>query len=375
MIAWWRQRGGEMRSLSDTLERLARFRTGKSGAATAATSKLSRLQRFGSNPGALEAWYHVPEGLTEAPALVVVLHGCTQNAAGYDHASGWSKLAEDFGFAVLYPEQVHANNPNLCFNWFNPSDIRRGQGEVHSIRQMVETMIADHGIDRRRIYITGLSAGGAMANAALCAYPEIFAGGAIIAGLPYAAARSVSEAFDRMRGDGIPDAESLQKRLSRASPHPGPWPTISVWHGTNDRTVAEANAHAIIAQWSGVHGVPSSPLSVETVDGHKRLAWRDRSGRDAIELYLIEGMGHGTPLDVASGYGHPAPYMLDAGISSTLHIARSWGLTPSFQRRWERAVYFKSTRPAQAASRTQPDRQGDIQAVIERALRSAGLMR
>jgi poly(3-hydroxybutyrate) depolymerase len=95
-----------MRSLSDTLERLARFRTGRSGGATAsASSRLSRLQRFGSNPGALLAWYHVPEGLTAAPALVVVLHGCTQNAAGYDHASGWSKLAEDFGFAVLYPEQ------------------------------------------------------------------------------------------------------------------------------------------------------------------------------------------------------------------------------------------------------------------------------
>ncbi|WP_331376036.1 extracellular catalytic domain type 1 short-chain-length polyhydroxyalkanoate depolymerase [Sinorhizobium chiapasense] len=368
-----------MRSLSDTLERLARFRTrfrtGKRDDVTAATSTLSRLQRIGPNPGALQAWYHVPVGLTDAPALVVVLHGCTQNAAGYDHASGWSKLAEDFGFAVLYPEQVHANNPNLCFNWFNLSDIRRSEGEVQSIRQMVDAMIADHGIDHRRVYITGLSAGGAMANAALCAYPEIFAGGAIIAGLPYAAATSVPEAFDRMRGHGIPNADSLQKRLSGASPHSGPWPTISVWHGTNDRTVAQANANAIIAQWSGAHGVPSSPSSAETVDGHKRLVWRDRSGRDAIELYLIEGMSHGTPLDVASGYGHTAPYMLDAGVSSTLHTARFWGLTPSLQRRRERADYVKSTRSAQAASRSQPGRPREIQAVIERALRSAGLIR
>lgn len=221
-----------MRSLSDTLERLARFRKDKSGHAATGRSKLSRLQRFGSNPGALQAWYHVPVGLTESPALVVVLHGCTQNAAGYDHASGWSKIAEDFGFAVLYPEQVPANNPNVCFNWFTPSDIRRGEGEVHSIRQMVETIIVEYGIDRRRVYITGLSAGGAMANAALCAYPEIFTGGAIIAGLPFAAATTVPEAFDRMRGHGIPDVESLRSRLSGASPHAGPWPTISVWHGT-----------------------------------------------------------------------------------------------------------------------------------------------
>ncbi|MCM5688380.1 hypothetical protein CN233_14160 [Sinorhizobium meliloti] len=364
-----------MRSLSDTLERLARFRKDKSGHAATARSRLSRLQRFGSNPGALQAWYHVPVGLTESPALVVVLHGCTQNAAGYDYASGWSKIAEDFGFAVLYPEQVPANNPNVCFNWFTPSDIRRGQGEVHSIRQMVETIIVEYGIDRRRVYITGLSAGGAMANAALCAYPEIFTGGAIIAGLPFAAATTVPEAFDRMRGQGIPDVESLRSRLSGASPHAGPWPTISVWHGTNDRTVAEANAKAIIAQWSGVHGVPSNPSSVETVDGHKRLAWRDRSGRDAIELYLIEGMGHGTPLKVASGYGHTAPYMLDVGISSTLHIARSWGLTPLSRRQPEKAGSVKPAPPHQAAHRSQWDRRADIQAVIERALRSAGLMR
>lgn len=80
-----------MRSLSDTLERLARFRKDKSGHAATARSRLSRLQRFGSNPGALQAWYHVPVGLKESPALVVVLHGCTQNAAGYDHASGGRK--------------------------------------------------------------------------------------------------------------------------------------------------------------------------------------------------------------------------------------------------------------------------------------------
>ncbi|AVA24357.1 esterase PHB depolymerase family protein (plasmid) [Rhizobium sp. NXC24] len=335
-----------MRFLSDGFKRLARSHK---GSAAPTTATLSRLQRFGSNPGALQAWYHVPEGLTKAPALVVVLHGCTQNAASYDQAAGWLKVAEDFGFAVLYPEQVHTNNPRLCFNWFNLSDIRRGQGEVHSIWQMVETMTAEHGIDRGRIYITGLSAGGAMANAALCAYPETFAGGAIIAGLPYAVATSVPAAFDRMRGHGIPNEECLQERLAEASPHIGPWPTISVWHGTSDGTVAQANASAIITQWSRVHDVPLNPSSVKIVDGHKRLAWRDQFGRDAIELYLIECMDHGTPLDVASGCGQIAPYMLDAGISSTLHAARSWGLTHRFQRRPKRIGYLRPPKPAQVA--------------------------
>ncbi|WFU06822.1 PHB depolymerase family esterase (plasmid) [Rhizobium sp. CB3171] len=341
-----------MRFLLDGFKRVARSH--KRSAAAPAPATLSRLQTFGSNPGALQAWYHVPEGLTKAPALVVVLHGCGQNAAGYDQAAGWSKAAEDFGFAVLYPEQIHTNNPKLCFNWFNLGDIRRGQGEVHSIWQMVETMTTEHGINRDRIYITGLSAGGAMANAALCAYPETFAGGAIIAGLPYAVATSVPAAFDRMRGHGIPNEECLQERLAEASSHIGPWPTISVWHGTIDGTVAQANASAIITQWSGVHDVPLNPSSVKTVDGHKRLAWRDRFGRDAIELYLIERMDHGTPLDVASGYGQIAPYMLDAGISSTLHTARSWGLTPAFRRRLKGIGYVRTTRPAQVTGDLSP---------------------
>ena len=79
----------------------------------------------------------MPTDLPRSAPLVVVLHGCTQTAAGYDHAAGWSRLAEREGFAVLYPQQRRSNNPNLCFNWFVPGDIRRDEGEALSIRQMV----------------------------------------------------------------------------------------------------------------------------------------------------------------------------------------------------------------------------------------------
>ena len=118
-------------------------------------------------------------------ALVVVLHGCGQTAAAYDFGTGWSTLAKRYGFALLMPEQQGANNANTCFNWFNPGDVARGRGEAASIRQMVARMVADHKIDPRRIYVTGLSAGGAMTSVMLATYPEVFAGGAIIAGLPY----------------------------------------------------------------------------------------------------------------------------------------------------------------------------------------------
>ena len=355
-----------MRSLSDTLERLARYR--RSVAAPSGNGKLRKLELSGRNPGELAAWHHIPERVASPVALVVVMHACTQTAAGYDDGSGWSKLAENFGFAVLFPEQIRQNNPNLCFNWFSSGDVARGEGEVESVREMIATMVANHSIGPNRIFVTGLSAGGAMANAMLAAYPEMFAGGAIIAGLPYGSASTIPQAFDRMRGHGLQSSAISQLRLRDASPHRGPWPTISVWHATADRTVDEVNAMAIVEQWSDAHDVPAEPTRREMVDGHERMIWVDKFGREVIELYRIQGMGHGTPLNPAEGYGKAGPFLLDVGVSSTEHIARGWGLTPSF-----------SQRPREESPRTDtttsPIHANNAQSVIEKALRSAGLMK
>jgi poly(3-hydroxybutyrate) depolymerase len=117
-----------LRPLSDTITRLAKLNAGLGAPETA--SRLSTLSSFGSNPGALGAKLHIPANLPSGAGLVVVLHGCTQTAAAYDHASGWSRLADEYGFAVLYPEQSRANNADLCFNWFVPGDVVRGGGEV-----------------------------------------------------------------------------------------------------------------------------------------------------------------------------------------------------------------------------------------------------
>ncbi|XAZ26221.1 PHB depolymerase family esterase (plasmid) [Sinorhizobium sp. B11] len=359
-----------MRSLSDTLQRLQRFRTAPT--MPTGSNRLEKLQNQTANPGDLLGWYRVPvsSDASRAIPLVVVLHGCTQTAAGYDAGSGWSKLADEYGFAVLFPEQTRQNNPNLCFNWFSDGDIQRDRGEVCSIREMIGMMISDHGIDPTRVFITGLSAGGAMANAMLAAYPEVFAGGAIIAGLPYGVASSIPQAFDRMRGHGLPSREQLQERLRSASSHAGPWPAISVWHGTADKTVHELNARAIIDQWKAMHQVGNQPARSDVVDGQEHHVWTNKAGADVIELYRIGGMGHGTPIETSSGYGSLAPYMLDVGISSSEHIARNWGLTPSFERRANPAA---GERLAGAKS----DRKitNNVQNVIESALRSAGLMK
>ena len=245
------------------------------------------MTAFGSNPGALRARVYVPAKLPEAAALVVVLHGCTQSATGYDHGSGWSQLAEQEGFAVLFPEQQRANNANLCFNWFVPGDIRRDSGEALSIRQMVEALVLAHKIDRKRIFVTGLSAGGAMTSVMLATYPDVFAGGAIIAGLAYGSATTIPEAFDRMRGHGGPSQRELPRLVRAASSHKGPWPTISIWQGTADNTVVPSNADAILMQWQGVHAIDASPTRTETVDGHMRQVWCDTSGRELIEKFSI----------------------------------------------------------------------------------------
>jgi poly(hydroxyalkanoate) depolymerase family esterase len=229
-----------MRGISDTIARLnaAAARAGLPG--QAAPSRLQPLVGFGSNPGALNAHVYVPEALASGAALVVVLHGCTQTAAGYDTASGWSRLADEQGFALLYPEQQRGNNPNGCFNWFEPGDTRRGSGEAESIRQMIEAVRRQHAIDPRRIFITGLSAGGAMTATMLATYPEVFAGGAIIAGLPYGVARDMMQAFDRMRAHGLPAQDTLAAAVTGASSHRGPWPTVQVWHGDADGTSTSA---------------------------------------------------------------------------------------------------------------------------------------
>ncbi|MEW9614393.1 PHB depolymerase family esterase [Shinella sp. S4-D37] len=362
-----------MRSLSDTFERLARMRSVKPAVPTG--SILRKLDHSGGNPGALTAWHHVPKQLPAAPALVVVLHGCTQTAAGYDAGSGWSALAEDYGFVVLFPEQARQNNANLCFNWFNAADTQRDRGEAMSIRQMIATVVAKHDIDEHRIYITGLSAGGAMANAMLACYPDVFAGGAIIAGLPYAAASTVPEAFDRMRGHGLPSTDRLQESLRAATRHEGAWPPVSVWQGTSDHTVVPQNAAAIVAQWRGVHAVPDQPTQVETTDRHLRSVWRDDRGMDAIELYTISGMGHGTPVDASSGYGRSAPFMLDVGVSSTVQIARTWGLAASFERRDRTHVPASAERPIPHQTPSSGGAGNSIQSAIENALRAAGLMK
>jgi poly(hydroxyalkanoate) depolymerase family esterase len=293
-------------------------------------SPLVEVLDFGPNPGALRMFSFVPDKLQQSRALVVVLHGCGQTAAGYDRGAGWSTLAKHYGFALLLPEQQTSNNPNGCFNWFNPADTARENGEAASIRQMITRMVADHGVDQHRIFVTGLSAGGAMTSVMLATYPDVFSAGAIIAGLPFGVASDVREALTIMRATPVRTPRRLGDLVRNATHHKGPWPRLSVWHGTADGVVAPANAREIVKQWLDVHHLPQAPMSEGVVDGHRRRVWWNANGETIVESYSITGMAHGTPLGVADNeqhYGAQGAFMIEAGISSSYHIAKFFGLT------------------------------------------------
>jgi poly(hydroxyalkanoate) depolymerase family esterase len=293
-------------------------------------SPLVETKQFGTNPGNLRMLSYVPPELRPSPALVVVLHGCGQTAAGYDAGTGWSALAKHYGFVLLMPEQQAANNAHTCFNWFNPEDTRRGHGEAYSIRQMIARMVSQHRIDKHRVFITGLSAGGGMTSVMLATYPEVFAAGAIIAGLPYGVAANVREALNTMLRSPPRPAYELGDLVRHASKHRAPWPKVSVWQGTADRTVNPANADEIVKQWLDVHRLPSHPMAEGTVDGYPHEVWWNADGETVVESYTITDMAHGTPLGKAENdqrYGREGAFLIEAGISSSHHIASFFGLT------------------------------------------------
>ena len=293
------------------------------------SDRLSVLANFGTDPGSLSADIYVPKNFPKNGPLVVVLHGSTQSPDDYDIGSGWSTLAEECGIALLFPGQRLTNNMIGSFNWFETGDSQRGEGEPLSIRQMIGQVVDDHAVDPSRVFITGMSSGGAMTSVMLATYPEVFAGGAIIAGIAFGSATNMMEAVMRMNGFGSPSDSRLDALVQDATDFAGPWPTISVWQGDSDTTVASSNAASIVAQWQQIHKVADKPTRVETVDGFPRKVWCDADGRVVIEEFIITSMGHGTPIsaDGVEGLGEEGKYMLEVGISSTRHIADFWGLT------------------------------------------------
>ncbi|MEV7995051.1 PHB depolymerase family esterase [Streptomyces sp. NPDC086077] len=296
----------------------------------AVAASLQEVTGFGSNPGALKMYRYVPDGLPAGRPVVVALHGCTQNASGYGTGSGWMQLADRWGFSVVLPQQQSANNLSSCFNWFETGDIARGQGEAASLAQMVDRQLADVSGDRGRVYVTGLSAGGAMTAVLMAAYPEKFAAGGVVAGLPYGCAQAAGSPYVCMYVGATQTPKQWGDRVRAARPgHTGPWPVLTVLQGTADYTVKPVNMTDLVEQWTNVHGTDQTADVSDSVAGYPHQVFRDAGGRAVVETYALTGMGHGQPVDPGSGStqcGAAGAYMLDVNLCAAYRLGLAWGL-------------------------------------------------
>jgi poly(hydroxyalkanoate) depolymerase family esterase len=299
-------------------------------AAPAQAATLTQVTGFGSNPGALQMYAYRPDGLPAGAPLVVALHGCTQSAADYHGHAGWAKYADLWKFAVVYPQQTTANNSSSCFTWFQTGDTARGQGEALSVSQMVDYAVANYGVDPHRVFVTGLSAGGAMSAVMLATYPDVFAGGSIVAGLAYRCATDQSSASLCQYVATNKTPAQWGDLVRAANPgYTGPWPRVSIWYGTSDTTVIPANGTQLRDQWTNVWGLgQSSGGTTALPGGTTRDVYLDGAGKPAVTLYKVQGITHGTPVDPGSALdqcGTTGTYYLDSTCSA-YYDAVSFGL-------------------------------------------------
>ena len=299
---------------------------------------------FGSNPGNLRMFSYVPAAKPSAP-LIVVLHGCKQRAATFARDAGWLELADRSEATLLMPEQkglpsyfydnyifswvtamFGANNQNACFNWFESEDIRRDSGEALSIRQMIDAMVKRHSIDPSRVYIVGLSAGGAMAAVMLATYPEVFAGGAIVAGVPYGCADTVLKALQCMNPGIDLSANDWRARARNANKGETSVPPVSIWHGTVDTRVLPRNQQELVDQWTALHGIPLTSVRAERSGPIERKVYSDGTTLRRVESVSVDRLGHAFPIDGNSGCGQPGDFVVSAGVCAATEIASFWGL-------------------------------------------------
>ena len=242
---------------------------------------------------------YVPDaGAGTALPLVVMLHGCTQNPDDFATGTRMNALAEAHGFAVLYPEQAVRSNVNRCWNWFAPDDQKRGSGEPALIAGMVRHVAETHAVDADRIYVAGLSAGGAMAAILAHEYADLFAAAGVHSGLPAGAAHDVASAFAAMKSGPVGRA---------ATPSAVSSPVI-VFHGSADATVAPANGDAVIAAALAGTSRPvrsPAPLPAMARRSARRFVWHAEGAApeapSLAEQWLVDGAPHAWSGGAAAG--------------------------------------------------------------------------
>lgn len=300
-------------------------------------ASITEIKNFESNPGNLKFYFYSPKGslkVSEKKPLVIVLHGCSQTAEIVSRQSGWNKLADENGFYVLYPEQLFFNNTASCFNWFNPNDVSKDNGEVLSIRQMISYAIKNYSVDTTQIFIYGLSAGAVMAVSMMVDYPELFKAGASVAGGPFMSAVNPLEGLSMMNHPTTKSPDALGALVRNQNPdYKGKYPRLLIVHGEKDLVVNYKNANELVKQWSNVMHIDTIPSmkidSFQNLSDINRKAWIDTSGKEAIVFYSINDIGHAIPVDPGKEKnqgGETGLFTTDKNFFSTYYIAKDFGL-------------------------------------------------
>ncbi len=309
---------------------------------------------FGDNPGELEMFVYAPAEVPLGAPLVVALHGCTQQAADFDDETGLKALADEVPFVLLLPQQREANNSERCFNWFHPEDNRPGEGESASLRAMIHHATTEFETDPGRVYVLGLSAGGSMSAVLLANYPDVFAGGAVIAGTPFDCNRPTLLTggwwwfLNAVGGDAASATFACGLLGNRptdrngadwgaavriaAGATPDSWPVVSLWQGRADSVVHPRNQEELLEQWANVHGIDTEADMTETVGGAVREVFTDATGQPRVETWRLDGFPHAIAVDPdaePTACGFVGAFIEDAGICSTRRILRFWELVES----------------------------------------------
>ena len=229
---------------------------------------------FSCNAGSRTYKLYLPHYKPNAKRpLLIMLHGCKQNPSDFAVGTRMNALAETHGILVAYPAQTQSDNPSACWNWFNPVHQKHGTGEPAIIAGLTQEIMKSYDIDKNKVFVAGLSAGGAMAVVMGETYPQLFSAVGVHSGLPYRSANDVVSAFAAMRGDA-PQTNTTPKLR-----------TI-VFHGDADSTVAPSNGANIVNEAS------FSPLYCQVTNEYTQRIARDTQGLSVFEHWLVHGGGH-----------------------------------------------------------------------------------